>query len=145
MKTCTKCGKETEKGKFCVYCGEKLKNSNLKFIFITISLIIIIIVLSVIIGFLINSNKDLKQDYKNLNSRYNVKQKSYENIKSEKEKLEKKADFLDWNVVFVLDGYGNYYYTYDQMMDVTAGKDYSFWAYNIEAAKGRGYTPYKTF
>ena len=35
----------------------------------------------------------------------------------------------------VLDGYGNYYYTYDQVQQVTQGKEYSYWAYNKEAAK----------
>ena len=51
-----------------------------------------------------------------------------------------KAEFLDENIVFVIDGYGDYFYTYDEMMNVTEGKgEYSYWAYNKEQAISRGY------
>lgn len=49
-----------------------------------------------------------------------------------------KAKFLDDNIVFVLEGYGNVYYTYDCVQKITDG-EYSYWAYNIEAAKSQGY------
>ena len=55
-----------------------------------------------------------------------------------------KADFLDENIVFVIDGYGDYYYTYDQMNTVTQGIDeYSYWAYNKEQAIVKGYRAWK--
>lgn len=54
-----------------------------------------------------------------------------------------KADFLDENIVFVLDGYGRYYYTYDQVQQVTQGEKYSYWAYNKEAAISQGYKAWK--
>lgn len=50
-----------------------------------------------------------------------------------------KVDFFDENIVFVLEGYGNYYYTYDQVEQVTQGKSYTYWAYNKEAAITKGY------
>ena len=49
-----------------------------------------------------------------------------------------KAEFLDENIVFVLEGYGDYYYTYDCVQEITDG-DYSYWAYNKEAAISQGY------
>lgn len=54
-----------------------------------------------------------------------------------------KIAFYDSSIVFVIDGYGNYYYTYDEMMQVTQGVDFSFWAYNLEQAKSLGYKAWK--
>ena len=48
-----------------------------------------------------------------------------------------KLDFFDENIVFKIKGYGNYYYTYDCMMKKVNGS-YTYWAYNIEAAKANG-------
>ncbi len=45
-----------------------------------------------------------------------------------------KLDFLDENIVFKLDGFGNYYYTYDCMMNITIGSSFSYVAYNINNA-----------
>ena len=46
-----------------------------------------------------------------------------------------KSDFLDAHIVFVIDGFGNYYYTYDEMIYVTQQlEEYEFWAYNLEQA-----------
>lgn len=51
-----------------------------------------------------------------------------------------KARFLDQSIVFVIEGYGDYYYTYDEMMRVMDGKgEFSFWAYNKELAIANGY------
>lgn len=49
-----------------------------------------------------------------------------------------KLDFFDDNIVFVLQGYGNYYYTYDCVQKITDGP-YTYWAYNKEAASSKGY------
>lgn len=54
-----------------------------------------------------------------------------------------KLEFYDENIVFVIDGYGNYYYTYDQMIKVTKDDDYyKYWAVNKEQAQHKGYTAY---
>lgn len=50
-----------------------------------------------------------------------------------------KLEFFDNNIVFVLEGYGNYYYSYDCVQKITDGRQYSYWAYNKEAATSRGY------
>ena len=49
-----------------------------------------------------------------------------------------KLDFFDEHIVFVLEGYGNYYYTYDCVQKITDGP-YTYWAYNKEAARSKGY------
>ena len=51
-----------------------------------------------------------------------------------------KAEFLDENIVFVIDGYGNNYYTYDCMQKVTNGNEYSYRAYNEKMAISNGYS-----
>lgn len=58
-------------------------------------------------------------------------------------KNSRKIKFFDENVVFVLDGYGRYYYTYDQMAQVTQGKSFTYWAYNLEQAIDLGYRAWK--
>lgn len=58
-------------------------------------------------------------------------------------KLSEKAEFLDENIVFVIDGYGKYYFTYDKMIEITEDDDhYEFWAYNKELAIDLGYKAY---
>ena len=58
--------------------------------------------------------------------------------------VSEKLEFYDENIVFVIDGYGDYYYTYDQMMKVTKNDDYyEYWAYNKEQAIDLGYTAYR--
>lgn len=44
-----------------------------------------------------------------------------------------KLDFMDENIVFKIEGFGNYYYTYDCMISKVNGP-YTYWAYNKEAA-----------
>lgn len=48
-----------------------------------------------------------------------------------------KLDFMDENIVFKIEGFGNYYYTYDCMMEKVNGS-YTYWAYNKEAAISQG-------
>lgn len=51
-----------------------------------------------------------------------------------------KRDFLDDNIVFVIDGFGDYYYTYDEMVYATKHlEDFEFLAYNKELALSLGY------
>ena len=64
-------------------------------------------------------------------------------LKLTNSKNSEKIKFFDENVVFVLDGYGRYYYTYDQVEQVTQGKSFSYWTYNLEQAIDLGYRAWK--
>lgn len=52
--------------------------------------------------------------------------------------VKNKLDLMDEAIVFQIEGYGNYYYTYDCMMKKVSSSKYSYWAYNKEQAIGRG-------
>jgi amino acid transporter len=68
----------------------------------------------------------------------------YEQLQNFKAKNFEKLNFYDANIVFVIDGYGDYYYTYDQMEQVTQDLDeYSYFAYNKESAIYHGYKAWK--
>ena len=54
--------------------------------------------------------------------------------------IEEKLEFFDDNIVFVIKGFGNYYYSYDCMMEKVIGS-YTYWAYNIEKAEAEGFIP----
>lgn len=59
------------------------------------------------------------------------------------EEISEKTEFYDECIVFVIEGYGDYYFTYDEMMQITKyDEDFSFWAYNKELAIDLGYTAY---
>lgn len=105
-----------------------------------------------IYAFTLPSNYE--SEIKELKSQISTKNKKINTLENEKaglnasmilyETYEEKADFLDDRIVFVIDGYGNYYYTYDQMNTVTQGvDDYTFWAYNVEQAIYKGYRAWK--
>ena len=49
-----------------------------------------------------------------------------------------KLEFFDNNIVFVLEGYGNYYYSYDCVQKITNGS-YTYWLYHKNEAMRRGY------
>ena len=119
-------------------------------IIITLS-ILISLLLFLGIYFLINYINSLKADvayYKDLYDEYSQK---YYKICNEKGNIEfksilqdSKIKFFDENIVFIIDGYGNYYYTYDEMQQVTQGKSYSYLAYNKESAISQGYKPFQS-
>ena len=77
-----------------------------------------------------NIISDLEEEYYNL-----TKQNLDEEVKNSKN--EKKLKFYDENIVFKIEGYGNYYYTYDCMMKKVNG-EFRYWAYNKDAAKIQG-------
>ena len=52
--------------------------------------------------------------------------------------VKNKLDLMDEAIVFQIEEYGNYYYTYDCMMEKVGSSEYSYWAYNKEQAIGRG-------
>lgn len=51
--------------------------------------------------------------------------------------VKKKLEFMDDNIVFEIEGFENYYYSYDCMMKKVDG-DFVFWAYNKNAAINNG-------
>lgn len=123
---------------------------------IAIATLFILIVISIVINIiqldkynkLIDKYSTLAVDYNDINEFYEAataKRDAYKELLEEErednETNSEKAEFLDENIVFVLDGYGNYYYTYDQVKQVTQGVDeYYYWVYHIEDAIYRGYT-----
>lgn len=164
MKKCEKCGKPSE-GNFCVFCGGSLIENDISKekekivktkkeinIFMISSIILLVIV--VLCGIYIY--QDYKKSEANT-SKISSLENQIKTLKKEKEKLQiekndeqkkkieykTKADFMDENIVFVLDGYGKYYYTYDQVQQVTQGRRYEYWAYNKEQAIGLGYRAWK--
>ena len=50
-----------------------------------------------------------------------------------------KINFYDENIVFVIEEYGNYYYNYDCFKKLTMNQEFTYWAYNKEAAIYHGY------
>lgn len=116
-------------------------------------LIITTIILSVLVVVLVGLNlfqyskiSDCKKQIKELEDRpteYIVEQNNEEYLDYWSQN-HNKLDFYDENIVFVIDGYGDYYYTYDQMETVTQGvEEYEYWAYNKEQAIYLGYKKWK--
>lgn len=110
-----------------------------------ISIIIIIILGISCLLVISNSNtEELEKEISSLKSKVSKLSEENTDYFFENMNLKDKADFLDENIVFVIDGYGRYYYTYDQMEQVTQGiGEYSYWAYNKEAAISQGYKAWK--
>ena len=124
---------------------EKTKIKLLLMVFLIIS-----IVINITFGFLYfeSSNKNGK-----LNAENKKIIKENKNLENENEEIhsnlfnviginsvyyvKNKLDFMDDNIVFKIEGFGNYYYTYDCMMQKVNGS-YSYWAYNKEAAISTG-------
>ncbi len=53
--------------------------------------------------------------------------------------VKEKLDFYDESVVYVIEGFGNYYYSYDCMRKKVGNNHFSYWTYNPEAAQDEGY------
>ena len=51
--------------------------------------------------------------------------------------IENKLDFLDEHIRFKIKGFGNYYYTYDCMMEIVDG-EFTFWVYTVNGAINSG-------
>ncbi|MGN0173984.1 MAG: zinc ribbon domain-containing protein [Acutalibacteraceae bacterium] len=148
---CKKCGAElNQNSKFCSSCGKKIKSKKIKdnkkfnkAIFISVSAVLLIC-LGVSITFNIIQNSELSQlqtkfeqqekiknDYISL---CNKKTSQITKLQSRLYVLEDKSDFMDDYIEIV--GVDKYYYH-------KYGCDYlddsSFWAFNSEAAKSKGY------
>ena len=90
----------------------------------------------VVIVLLIRNNVNLKEDLKEekskpepINGEIVTSQTVYDNDK---------LQFFDDNIVFVIDGFDDYYYTYDCMMKKVSG-NYSYLAFNVDEAINKGY------
>lgn len=123
----------------------KLEESNVVF-YITITILTIIIIIMGIYAF--SKKGEYEDEISDLKSQISRLNRNYNELESEKDsewrKNSEKIEFLDENIVFVIDGYGDYYYTYDQMETVTQGiGSYTYWAYNKEQAIYRGYKAWK--
>ncbi len=128
------------------YSTSKNNSDNVKSILIIINITLIISIILIIVFYnnkitkLKDENKDLSEEkdlFKNESERifndvFNVLGDEY-SLDYIKEKL----DFYDNSIVFQIEGFGNYYYTYDCMMKKVNGS-YSYWAYNKEAAIDNG-------
>lgn len=145
---CKYCGGKIDEIKKCTKCGKQY--FNLKSIFAKIDMpFVILIVLAVFLGGLniyqyinLMEKNEIITDYKSKNTSlsYELREVKDENfdLLLENSELSIKAEFLDENIVLVIEGYGNYYYTYDCAEKITGGS-YTYWAYNKEAAKANGY------
>ena len=124
---------------------EKSEESNVVF-YITIAILTIIIIIMGIYAF--SKKGEYEDEISDLKSQISRLNRNYNELESEKNsewlKNSEKIEFLDENIVFVIDGYGDYYYTYNQMETVTQGiGNYTYWAYNKEQAIYRGYKAWK--
>lgn len=118
-------------------------NINKMFIIVIIILTIIIIIESIFIIKEQNYADELKKEIISLKGTVESSNNSRIELLKENIILRNKSNFMDEYIVFVLDGYGKYYYTYDCMKEVTEGKEYSFWVYSINNAIAKGYKPFK--
>lgn len=130
----------------------KVTNTKLNFNVFRSTKILIIVIAILTIGIIVESIFIIKKlDYmdalirriKELENSYEYLSDDYWDERKENMVLKDKSDFMDEYIVFVLDGYGNYYYTYNCMKEVTEGKEYSFWVYSINNAIAKGYKPFK--
>ena len=127
----------------------KLKYNNLKdWLFFAIGIILLLVIGIVI---LVVNYVELESEIEDLNNKNIELEGKNEELRDDSLYLsdligkydyyytKEKLYFMDESIVFVIEGYGKKYYTYDCMMKKVGDKDYSFWAYNVEAAKGYGY------
>ena len=144
---CKKCGGKINNDKKCTKCGKQYLKVNLKCI-IPFVLISILFVISAGVNIVLyKQNKVLGKDNLDLIALNKSLEKENEEIHSNLFSIigtdsvwyvQQKINFYDDNAVFVLKGYGNYYYSYDCVQKITNGQ-YSFWIYNEEAAISQGY------
>lgn len=125
---------------------KKVENENNTFLK-TLSIILgIFLLISIIVIFslLIKNEKqrlkiiDFNEEYSDYDELMEYKSLYFDEM-AKNVKLSDKVSFMDEHIVFVLDGYGNYYYNYDCMQEVTKGKKFKFLSYNTENAISLGY------
>lgn len=143
---CKNCGGKLDENKKCIKCGKQYLN--LKFnknvaIYLYIGLLIITNMVTIIMYI------DKKNEVENILEAYSdVDGTNQSWCETTMDILtdgnswtytSDKLDFFDENIVFVIEGYGNYFYNYDCVQKITDGEEYSYWAYNKEAAISKGY------
>ena len=145
---CRKCGNEIDSTtKKCTGCGKQYFRGikyYLKTVFtkkrilpIVLSVLLIFSLICNIVQTVdINSYKNLVQDQYKLIS---IRNSTIANKNSEISKLEINLRFYERHAVIVPDDGSNLYHKYGcNDLDTS-----SFWIYNVEAAKGKGYVPHK--
>lgn len=113
------------------------KKSDLLKLFSIIGNIVLVIVVFILLVVNDNTKKEMQDEIDSIDTTCAYKSE-IQCTMSYSDEIEK-AKMLDDNIVFVLEGYGNVYYTYDCVNKLTAGSEYSYWAYNKEAAIDKGY------
>lgn len=139
---CKICGGKLNQDKKCKKCGKQYFKFNYKKLSIILGIVIFILIgVCIYIYVLYDKSVELYTDYvvDNVFDESSAQNEldtlnGYRTTAWTKEKL----DFFDENIVFVIEGYGDYYYSYDCMVDSIDG-DYNYWAYNKEQAIYRGY------
>ena len=137
--------KKTIEDKKSSISNEHYKSTERKNMFLLV-LVIISIIANGILGYLVydyyNKGKELestKKELSSVRSDLNSARNDLYDITGFKTKyyIKNKLEFMDDNIVFRIKGFGNYYYTYDCMMEKVNGS-YEYWAYNKEAAISEG-------
>lgn len=145
---CKNCGGKLNDDKKCTKCGKQYFHIKSKSILILIPVSVFLIISVIINVKLYNENAILYEDYLDLHFENKRLEEENEEIHSNLFSVigtnsvyytQKKLEFFDEHIVFVIEGYGNKYYTYDCVQDITNGERYNYWAYNTEAAKSQGY------
>lgn len=114
----------------------KIKLKSILLFIIFICLIIYIIILNMNISQLNKRAKQLKDNYNELSE----EKEYYENIL---EKMNNKLTFYDEHIVFEVNDIPGKYMSYNCMKYIMQDRSYSYRAYNVEQAKGKGLTQYK--
>lgn len=142
IRYCKICGGKLNQNKKCKKCGKQYFKFSYKLLSIILGVIIVVLIGACIyIYSLYDKGVELYAEYlvDDIFEENSYKDEldslnGYRSTSWTKNKL----DFFDENIVFVIDGYGDYYYTYDCMVD-SLDEDYTYWAFNKEQAIYKGY------
>lgn len=145
VRFCKFCGGEIDsKTKRCTSCG-KTTNPLKRFFDAKFVKPVLLVIFSLCLICSVGVNIYSLQQIDTLEKKITTKDKKirdlrteYAKVKNEKNQLEQKANFMDNHIVIVPDdGKGKYHkYGCNQLSNSSAS---SFWAYNTEAAKSKGY------
>lgn len=132
--------KNNEKNLNKVSDNNKTANNNNTFYIVVISILVVaVITLFIIIIIFNNKYNQLSKNYDEIENKLNIAEEESAEYLIKALEYKEKADFLNNNIVFVLEGYGNVYYTYDCVKKITGNEEYRYWAYNQEAAISKGF------
>lgn len=131
-KYCKLCGGKVDENKKCKKCGKQYFKFNKNIV--CYSIIGILVISNIFCILMYNDAKESANNDWCIDELYNLI--GTDGFLYTKDKL----DFYDEHIVFVIEGYGKHYYSYDCVQKITSDDNYSFWAYNEEAAKENGYT-----